>query len=820
MYSTPVALGDTPNWLIREIKRIINTNEKTPKNPELRFDLSDEAATHNMKLLQKYDNDLQRYLMDNHETFIGFGSEFRRTSILEPLLLHHPNWRKFKTLLEKGSDWEMDKISETDRLAKNKEFATRGNHKSAITYDVELQKTIQKELKQGWMFPLPLSYISTLKHGELAPVGMDDKQWNELPDGLRERKYRMTHDQSFETININSVNRRVQRNTLTPLYYGGCLSRLIHYILSVRARHPKVKIFGGKSDFKAAYRRISLHGDTAAKCSIMYKNWGLPSLRLTFGGSPCPNEFCVVSELCTDLANDILHCPEWDQFEVFSPHTHTLPEPVELDMSIPFGQAKELDVDVPDDDWGRIDDFIDDGIAIVPDLGQNRNRAVQALLLAIHTICRPLDNKETITREDCLSLGKLKEEGQLSEEPIILGWLLNTRLLTIALPKKKANYWLEELKNVMISKRISYKNLETLVGRLNHAAAACPLFRYFLNRLRNLLTTWNQAQVSKRCVRYLSKQVLEDLKLWHNVFLPKIATGMSLNLTSFRRPSYICWSDACPQGMGGYDFIGRAWRFQIPPDFRQAVLRQNNSLEFVASILSVWVAIQNEYAEKETCFLALGDNSSAVGWLHKANIDESKNLPLHLAARKYAEILIEADCCVYSQHINGIHNNVADALSRRFDLSDEDLTSFILSSFPSQVPKTFKIYQLPQNLSSWAICWLQKYNEITELRKTQETRKLEYGNDGWSTQKSSNSITTSGSKVSYLKTEQNLWERSPQHCEEDNFLARTKRIWQQEQCKRPWQNWVRSLGQTWGTTPHMVWDLKDSIPVCCDNSKE
>jgi len=39
------------------------------------------------------------------------------------------------------------------------------------------------------MFFLPLNYISILNHGELAPVGMDDKQWNKLPDGSWEIKH-------------------------------------------------------------------------------------------------------------------------------------------------------------------------------------------------------------------------------------------------------------------------------------------------------------------------------------------------------------------------------------------------------------------------------------------------------------------------------------------------------------------------------------------------------------------------------------------------------------------------------------------------------
>jgi hypothetical protein len=272
--------------------------------------------------------------------------------------------------------------------------------------------------------------------------------------------------------------------------------------------------------------------------------------------------------------------------------------------------------------------------------------------------------------------------------------------------------------------------------------------------------------------------------------------------------------------MGGYDFMENAWRFPIPPEFHQAIIRQNNSLEFVASIVSVWLAIHKEYVEKEACFLALGDNASAVGWPHKANMDETKNSPLHIAARKYAEILMEADCCVYSQHIKGIQNNVADALSRKFDFTDEDLTKFILSNIPSQVPNSLRIYPILPEISYWVICWLQKYKEIMESQKIQETKKQECGEDGWNTQNLSNSSTISGLKASHLKIEQDLWEHLPQYCKEDSFLAQMKKTWQQEQCKRPWQNWVRSLWQTWGTTPHMVWEPTDFNPVFCNNLKE
>jgi hypothetical protein len=220
-------------------------------------------------------------------------------------------------------------------------------------------------------------------------------------------------------------------------------------------------------------------------------------------------------------------------------------------------------VEVPSDDGRRIDDFIDDGIVIVPDINQNSKRAIEAMLLAIHILFRLADSQDKIVREDCLPLGKLREAGFLSETPVILGWQLNTRLLTIQLPSKKFKHWHRDLSKIIETKKASHTELEKLLGHLNHAATACPLMRYYLNRIRKIVVAWGSKHQVKKFQRYVPSPVLEDLKLWHRSFLPKIHKGLSLNLITYRRPSITCWSDACPKGMGGFASLGHAWQFQI-----------------------------------------------------------------------------------------------------------------------------------------------------------------------------------------------------------------------------------------------------------------
>jgi hypothetical protein len=152
-------ITDTPDWFLQTIETIILSTSPTPNALSLKFELTPEAATHNMMLLQRHNNSIQDYILHNTGSLMSFGSEFRHPDLLEPLLMHHPNWKLFSDLLSIGSNWALKPLANEDRIKKNSEFITRGNHKSAITYESELHKIISQEIAQGWMLPLPLTYI-------------------------------------------------------------------------------------------------------------------------------------------------------------------------------------------------------------------------------------------------------------------------------------------------------------------------------------------------------------------------------------------------------------------------------------------------------------------------------------------------------------------------------------------------------------------------------------------------------------------------------------------------------------------------------------
>jgi hypothetical protein len=170
------------------------------------------------------------------------------------------------------------------------------------------------------------------------------------------------------------------------------------------------------------------------------------ALQMTFGGAPCPSLWGYISETMADISNVLIKNKYWDPNKVFDPISKSIPPPLSLPEDIPFHPAKELAVPLPIDDEGKTDVYLDDTIGIAPDIEDYVTRVRYAIPLAIHTLARPTNNNDIIPRKDIISIKKLMAEGQMSETKIVLGWLLNTRTLSISLPLNKHTKWSKDIK--------------------------------------------------------------------------------------------------------------------------------------------------------------------------------------------------------------------------------------------------------------------------------------------------------------------------------------------------------------------------------------
>ncbi len=299
--------------------------------------------------------------------------------------------------------------------------------------------------------------------------------------------------------------------------------------------------------------------------------------------------------------------------------------------------------------------------------------------------------------------------------------------------------------------------------------------------------------------------MLEDISLFQTVFLPKVHEGIDTNQIPYRCLAHLLWSNACPAGMGSFSMnMGHAWRFKkIPSNFQDTMDNKYNWLEFLASLITIWLEVLYRQTLRESCLLTLGDNSPAVGWLHKVNVDKETSKPLQMMTRHLASILTEAKCCIYSQHFRGINNNMADVLSHEHHLTDTDLIKSIHTHFPHQAPKSLAILPLPPNVSSWVTCLLQSFSKQRAIQKVCKRKRSEYGKDGDLTSRVLSLTLTHFSKSFVQPQGQDSLVPLLQHCNGEPFCLLVKVTCQAAQSKRPWQNWLRSIGQTWGTIPTM-----------------
>ena len=377
-------LLDTIKWVLAQPPRKIH-------KPPFRFDLSEEAADHNFETLQNHNFQLESVLASSDFSPCHFGSEFRDSAILEKLFARHPYWPRMKRILNNGTSYEYKNGDLPEDICKQDLTAAleRGNHKSALRKEKVLEKAFKKEVEFGYQLPLKTSHILKIPGARLSPMGVADQLTiSDLGEVIQ--KDRVTHDLSFPgKYSGESINSMINDNSLFDLIYGHMHSRCIHQIVATRKRFPAARILGNKADFKSAYRRQHLAGRAAlhsvTQANLNNSTFILMALHLTFGGRVCPFDWCSISEPIVNLANALLNCRDWDPDSLHSPAQDMVPKTKYLPDTIPLAQARDLLVDVPAPEHGKVDRYIDDLPCFGPTLVLNIGRDSQQPLSELST---------------------------------------------------------------------------------------------------------------------------------------------------------------------------------------------------------------------------------------------------------------------------------------------------------------------------------------------------------------------------------------------------------------------------------------------------
>jgi hypothetical protein len=211
----------------------------------------------------------------------------------------------------------------------------------------------------------------------------------------------MTHGQTFPGPSGKSVNIQDIKENLPHCMYSFILSPILHYIVYLRILHPKKRIYLCKFDLDASTVAAMLAVPQPPNASPF-----MMALRLTFGGSPCPSIWGLISETIIDICNAFIINKFWDH-KIFDPISNHLLEMIYLPDSTPFHPAKELSVKLPKNDMGLADIYINDSIGVALDIDPYPSRVNKAIALAIHSLARPIDPLDPIPRNPIISQKKL-----------------------------------------------------------------------------------------------------------------------------------------------------------------------------------------------------------------------------------------------------------------------------------------------------------------------------------------------------------------------------------------------------------------------------
>ena len=425
---------------------------------------------------------------------------------------------------------------------------------------------------------------------------------------------------------------------------------------------------------------------------------------LQMGWCESPPFFCSASETARDIADMLarnnLPLPP-HPLETLTLATPVVPDSPAEDHPLspnPINYLFEV----------YIDDFI--GIAQTTDPHALRHLS-RALLRGIHSVFPP-PGVAGFTGDEPISLKKLLNgEGVWDTRKEILGWVFDGNTRCIELPLDKCTKIQHELRHLRTSRRIKFKDLQKLRGKLQHASIAMPVGKPLLGPIDAALCA---ATAAHHPWIYRKPNDPLDCALRDWTALLRMLGARPTNVLELvpAPPDYIGYCDASKLGAGGVWFSGArhiaptVWRFAWPAWVRDTFLSAenptgtitNSDLE-MAGLLLHWCALEH-LAPLKHCHVAIYcDNTPTVSWTRRLNSTKSR-----IAARLVRALALRMrdlhTSPLAALSIAGIDNTMADFSSRTFHRRTKENPVFLIDDF-AFLTSFATAFPIPAQ----AVCW-------------------------------------------------------------------------------------------------------------------
>lgn len=356
-----------------------------------------------------------------------------------------------------------------------------GNHPALIQQEAKVREKLRGEEENSFHLLLPRFICRFIPGLHLSPLTFT----------TRKNKGRVCVDctNQLDSDDDGSPNKDIpkpgtpNREDENPtIHIATAMKRHLEWIWNLRITYPKEDIIQHGDDIHAFFHRVLYHPDMAIVFAYVFMEFLIVPVGAIFGARNSPSYCCLLSEVRCHLAA----CGPKQPLTDLASSVRIIPRPTTRETSriVPaVPDSRHQGVPKIQQDRSHHAMYVDDNITAA--LRRNIRGAINDSVTSAYTL---LGGPGEDRRVSCLSDEKWADFA--SHEACHLGFLINTRDMTVTWPVEKRQQLREQLEELWLHHpcHVTPRQIAVLLGTVRNAAMVAPLGAYLSIRLQQCLT--------------------------------------------------------------------------------------------------------------------------------------------------------------------------------------------------------------------------------------------------------------------------------------------------------------------------------------------